>query len=384
MKLSVLIFLSALWLPLTLCAHDADSYGGLYRSRDAGATWLPADGGLFINASNTVAISPIDSNDLLYGTDTKLMRSKNGGRDWHDQASVVAGSIFCVAFVRQSNVMFAANGMQLFRSDDGTNWRAINVSSTAFPIAQIATTTSDVYLAGNDGLYIGSASSEDWRGPVKGLPEEPISALIVANSTPQASIHAVLGGRVWRSLDRGSTWQQGEGDWRDRRIDAIAVHPGEPKILWAAGASRVFKSKDSGATWQPHGNPLPDPNIAIRAVAVNQAGDVIVLSTHRGLMRSADGANTWVKVESALPLHLEPGPLLQDHTDPNVMYVGFSLRPYGEAWRAAQHAAEQKRTDEARNRYTIFVAGVGLISLAVAVLWRRRVGLPHQAEHKAS
>ncbi len=381
MKLSVFISLSTLLLPLALSAHDADSYGGLYRSRDAGATWLPADAGLYINASNTVAMSPTDSNNLLYGTDTKLMRSKNGGRDWHDQASVVSGPIFCVAFLPQSNAMFVANGMQLFRSDDGTSWRAGNVPSTAFPIGQIATTASDVYLAGNNGLYIGSASSEDWRGPVKGLPEEAISALLVVNATPQTSIHAVLGGRVWRSLDRGKTWQQGQGDWRDQRIDAIAVHPGDPKILWAGGASRLFKSKDSGVTWQAHGNPLPDPNIAIRAMAINQTGDVIVLSTYRGLMRSANSGNTWAKVESALPLHLEPGPLLQDQNDPNVLYVGFSLRPYGEAWRDAQLAAEQRRNDEARKRYSFMATGIGFIALAAVLFWRRRIPRAGHLEH---
>jgi photosystem II stability/assembly factor-like uncharacterized protein len=381
MKLSFFVFL-ALLVPASIIAHDADSYGGLYRSRDAGATWLPADAGLYINSSNAIAISPTDSNDLLYGTDTKLMRSKNGGRDWHDQDSVVAGPIFCVAFEPQLNVMFAANATRLFRSDDGSHWHSIHVPLTSFPIAKIVTKNSDVYLAGNDGLYIGSASSEDWRGPVKGLPEEPISALLVANTTPQASIHAVLGGRVWQSLDRGKSWRQGQGDWRDQRIDTIAAHPGDTQTLWAAGASRLFKSNDGGATWQAHGNPLPDPNIVIRAIAVNLSGNVIVLSTHRGLMRSADGAQTWAKIESALPLHLEPGPLLQDHTDPNLMYVGFSLRPYGEAWRAAQHAAEQQRNDEARKRFSFIAAGIGLIALAAGLFWRRRNARSGHLEHK--
>ena len=48
-----------------------------------------------------------------------------------------------------------------------------------------------------------------------------------------------------------------------------------------------------------------------------------------------------------MPLHLEPSPLAQDRIDPNIVYAGFSLRPYNEAWRAAQQAAEQRRSNEA-------------------------------------
>ncbi|MDQ3260710.1 MAG: hypothetical protein M3Q00_07995 [Pseudomonadota bacterium] len=372
MKLSLLEFL--LFSMLLLVApngngHDADSYGGLYRSRDAGATWLPADAGLFINASNAIAISPTDSNHLLYGTDTRLLRSRNGGRDWQDQApQFIAGPVFSVAFDRDGRGGYAANANGLFRSDDGVNWRVLAVPLTAMPIAQIVVGHSNVYLAGNDGLYLGSAHGNDWHGPEKGLPEEAISALLVAQDKPKASIHAVLAGRIWRSADGGNTWQQAAGNWRDQRVDTISADPDEKQRLWAGGASRLFRSDDGGKSWQPHGKPLPDPNIFIRGIAVMQAGAVIVLTTHRGLMRSADGGATWAKIESALPLHLEPSPLAQDGTDPNILYAGFSLRPYSEPWRTAQEVAEQMRRAQARKLNTAIALVIGAL-LLVGAAW---------------
>ena len=231
---------------------------------------------------------------------------------------------------------------------------------------------SDVYLAGDDGLYIGSASSEDWSGPAKGLPEEAVTALLVADAKPEATIHAVVGGRIWRSRDRGNAWQQAAGEWRDQRVDSIVADPSDPKKFWAAGASRIFKSADGGASWQAHAQRLPDPNIVVRAIAVNQNGNVFVLSTHRGLLRSTDGGESWAKVEGALPLHLEPGPLVQDQRDPSVLYAGYSLRPYGEAWRAAQLAAEQTRNQNTRKRYAVFAAGIGIVSIAALMIWQRR------------
>ena len=376
MKLTVFVFLIVLLLPLGSNAHDADAYGGLYRSRDAGTTWLPADAGLFINASNAVAIDPTDSNHLLYGTDTGLKRSQNGGRDWHDQArEIIAGPIFCVAFDSTEKRAYAATATALFHNDANGQWRALDVPLEAFPIAQIVSVNGRAYLAGNNGLYIGNASEQGWRGSAKGLPEEPISALLVAQDKPGVTIHAAVAGRIWRSESDGQSWQQVAGNWTDRRIDTLGFDVGDGKKLWAGGASRVFRSIDNGKNWQAHGNPLPDPNIAIRAIAVSENGQVIVLTTHRGLMRSGDGGVTWAKVESALPLHLEPSPLVQDRSDPNIIYAGFSLRPYNEAWRAAKQAAEQRREDEAHKQMSIVAASVIALLLAAgaAVFLRRRL-----------
>ena len=370
-------FLLTLLVPVfasTARAHDADSYGGLYRSRDAGATWLPADAGLFINASNAIAIHPADSNHLLYGTDTRLLRSQNGGRDWHEQApQQIAAPILSVAFDVDGNSAFAATTDGLFRSESNGQWRAVNVPFSAFPIAQIVAMRGKIYLAGNDGIYMGSANSQDWRGLTKGLPEEPVSALLVDDTTPGANIHAVVAGRIWRSEDDGKSWQQAAGNWRDRRIDIISADLRDTKKIWAGGASQLFRSDDRGKSWQVFGKPLPDPNIFIRGIAISQNEQTIVLTTHRGLFRSADGGASWAKIEGALPLHLEPSPLAQDRHDPNTTYAGFSLRPYNEAWRAAQNLAEQRRNGEARGQITTIVGGAIAIALVIgAGLFLRR------------
>ena len=60
-------------------AHDPSAYGGLFRSRDLGGTWLNADVGLFLNSALAVAVDPSDPNHLLLGTDLGLMRSRTGG-----------------------------------------------------------------------------------------------------------------------------------------------------------------------------------------------------------------------------------------------------------------------------------------------------------------
>jgi len=76
--LSALMFLS----PSAARAHNPSAWGGLFRSRDSGETWFPANAGRFVSGATALAISPADVNHLLLATDSGLLRSRNGGRDW--------------------------------------------------------------------------------------------------------------------------------------------------------------------------------------------------------------------------------------------------------------------------------------------------------------
>src|SRR5262250_1281209 len=75
-------------------AHDASSYGGVFRSRDLGAAWLNADVGLFLNAALVIAVDPRDSSHLLVGTDLGLLSSRNAGRSWAPEArELIIGAV---------------------------------------------------------------------------------------------------------------------------------------------------------------------------------------------------------------------------------------------------------------------------------------------------
>ena len=81
--------LCALVLPLTIAlwpgdvpAHDPSAWGGLFRTRDAGVTWLHVNPGSFVSGALALAVSPMNPNHLLLATDSGVSRSRNGGRDW--------------------------------------------------------------------------------------------------------------------------------------------------------------------------------------------------------------------------------------------------------------------------------------------------------------
>jgi photosystem II stability/assembly factor-like uncharacterized protein len=116
----------------SVSAHDASSYGGVFRSRDLGAAWLNADVGLFLNAALVIAI-PRDSSHLLVGTDLGILSSHNGGRSWVPEArDLIIGAVFALAFSPDGKLATCAAASGVFRRDrDG--WLRAEAPESAIP-----------------------------------------------------------------------------------------------------------------------------------------------------------------------------------------------------------------------------------------------------------
>src|SRR5262245_57291351 len=155
-----------LWFGGVMCllagsasAHDASSYGGVFRSRDFGAAWLNADVGMFLNAALVIAVDPRDSSHLLVGTDLGILSSHNAGRSWVAEGrDVIIGAVFALAFSADGKLAMCAAASGVFRRDqDG--WRRAEVPQSAIPVrALVAGRTNDrFYLLGRSRLF----ASED-------------------------------------------------------------------------------------------------------------------------------------------------------------------------------------------------------------------------------
>ena len=317
-------------------AHDPSAWGGLFRSRDHGARWLPLNEGRFIGGALGLAISPSDPHHLLLATDSGLLRSRNGGRDWQAEApAMLYGSVFAAAFDRDGVRALASTAQGLFRTDDGLTWRRTPLSKEALPARAIAVGLAGrAYVAGASGFWRSDDWGVSWRAESEGLPDGPVSAPIIAVESPEI-IWAVAGGRIWRRAGGADGWSSSDAGMPEGRVDTVASGAGDPARLWAAAADQLYRSDDQGRSWTPAGRPLPESNTSVRGIAVAATTSAIVLTTHRGLYRSADRGWTWQLEEGVLPIHLEAGPLARDPADPDTLYAGFALMPYDEMWRMA-------------------------------------------------
>jgi photosystem II stability/assembly factor-like uncharacterized protein len=318
-------------------AHDASTYGGLFRSRNLGGTWLNADVGLFLNAALTVAVDPRDPNHLLMGTDIGLLGSSNGGRSWSPEAQgLISGAVFAIAFSPDGASVICAAPTGVFRFHDGHWTRALTPDGAA-PGREIAfgLVPDRIYILGNNELFLSEDGGQSYRrlrdGPATDV---PMAALAVATK-PRELLLAVIDGKLMASEDRGHEWQKRGVGSRGDPVDTVVLDPALPNRLWAASADRIFVSDDLGLLWRPVGRPLPEAATQVRGIAADETPTTLVVTTHRGMYRSDDGGRSWILKENNLPAHLEAGPLIRDQRETRTLYAVYSLLPYPEVWRTA-------------------------------------------------
>jgi photosystem II stability/assembly factor-like uncharacterized protein len=313
-------------------AHDASAYGGVFRSRNSGATWLNADAGLFLNSALTVAVDPRDPAHLLLGTDTGLLRSQNGGRSWAPEAKeIVLGAVFAAAFAPDGRGILCAAPSGVFRFGGG-HWERAHIPAGGVPARAIAfgAKPERVYILGREGLFASEDGGRNFA-PISDAPRANVSALAIA-AAPEETVFTLANGALLASADGGSHWERrGPGALA---LDAALVDPATPHRIWVVGRGALSFSDNMGQRWREAGR-LPDPNLSVRGIAADLNATSLIVTTDHGMYRSLDGGRTWQLEESSLPVHLEAGPLTRDPGDMRTLYAVFSLMPYAEAWRAA-------------------------------------------------
>jgi photosystem II stability/assembly factor-like uncharacterized protein len=326
-------------------AHDPSAYGGVFRSRNLGGTWLSADIGLFLNAALVVAINPKSQTHLLAGTDLGVLASRNGGLSWAPEApNLLFGAVFAITFLDDGQGAICAAQSGVFRLYRG-RWTPADVPEAAVPVRAVmpGAAADRIYLLGPQHLFISEDGGQSFRPAAAAA--GAISALSIARSEHEVLL-AVIDGQVMTSEDGGRQWRaRGLGHQGDR-VDQVAADPQVAKRVWAARAGRIYVSDDLGAVWRTLGGALPDAAIIVRGIAANAEATVLLVSSNRGLYRSQDGGETWMLKEDNLPIHLEAGPLARDPGDAGLIYAVYSLMPYAEVWRLASEGGNLlKRLD---------------------------------------
>src|SRR5437763_10419541 len=178
-------------------AHDASSYGGVFRARDLGAAWLNADVGLFLNAALVIVVDPRDSSHLLVGTDLGILSSHNGGRSWAPEArELIIGAVFALAFSPDGELAVCAAASGVFRRDR-QGWLRAEAPESAIPARALVVGSANdrFYLLGRSRLF----SSEDGGrtfAVVPGLPQMSEMTALAAVAGSADTLAAVIDGRA--------------------------------------------------------------------------------------------------------------------------------------------------------------------------------------------
>ena len=322
-----------------------------------------------------MAVAPADSNHLLYGTDSRLLRSRNGGRDWIPEAPAqLRGPIHAVAFDSSGQSAMVSTSVGIFHTQDGSRWLPASAPVNASPARVIAAAARHMYLASATGVFVSEDRGQTWNVGGENLPQGKLTGLAVlaASGSDAEQLFALIGGNIFYSPDRARTWRPRSAGLPAAAVEALALDQDSAPRLWAAAANRVYKSEDAGMTWEQYGQPVAEQNTSVRGIAVRKGMQTLLLTTHRGLLRSEDAARTWTSMEGNLPVHLEAGPLAGDPQERATLYAGFALLPYLEIWRRAEEGGSMLRRIDAWSLAggAAFLLLMGIAG-AFAVTWLR-------------
>jgi photosystem II stability/assembly factor-like uncharacterized protein len=165
-----------------------------------------------------------------------------------------------------------------------------------------------VYCGTSRGNFYGSRDAGATWEPLASGPAFPGSYVtaLVADPAVRGRLWAAVvgelgGGRVVVSDDRGATWRtllQSSG----AVTRALAIAPGEPRMLAAGGDDGVRISADGGRSWRRAGQGVPGL-ISVESLAFDPADRrTLYAGTWRQAFRTQDGGASWRRVAEGMVL----------------------------------------------------------------------------------
>jgi len=148
---------------------------------------------------------------------------------------------------------------------------------------------------------------------------------------------------VWHSPDAGKSWLRHRKPFPlNSRIQALAVLPGEPRGVVAAGDTGVFRSRDGGASWSRLGAAGDLPTVWSLAVDPADPQTLFAGTRPAAVYRSRDGGATWKRLDAPMATECSIGQafvtrLMVDPVDRTV-WAGveidgvFRSRDGGDTW----------------------------------------------------
>ena len=236
-------------------AYVGSEPAAIFRSSDGGNTWEECDGFRAVPESaewgfhaptrdshvRDLRVAPNDPNCLYAGIEVGgMVHSGDGGVSWQQLPGLDA-DIHCVNLSGdRPDRVYVATASAPYRSDDGGGgWEAINTGLDRRYTLHIAAAPDDADLA------LVTVSSNARRG------------------SPQ----------FYRSTDGGRSWKLveglGQGENAEDMVVAFDWDPQEPDQVYAGTDSgELFRSEDRGATWQRL--PVRLSTVAVGALAVGR------------------------------------------------------------------------------------------------------------------
>ncbi len=286
--------------------------GGILRSEDHLDSWIYAN----LPQSQVWSLASDAAGRLYAGTNRGVFRSLNRGVDWeltlHDWYEF-SPPVFSVAVAPNGHV-FAGTNYQagIFRGA----WRSTDGSATWVRIREdggsplCVDPSGHLFASRSDGEGLSRSLDEGDTWEALPLPNTYVTALA---ATRLGTTFAATTIDVFRTLDRGETWQR---TGLVPYVASLVAAPGGD--VFAVAGGNAYRTSDGGEHWSE--TPVEQPGVSLELTSVVVASDGGLLAGGRrgmppcfcgfGVYRSMDLGATWTHtglLAEILSLGVAPG-----------------------------------------------------------------------------
>jgi photosystem II stability/assembly factor-like uncharacterized protein len=249
-----------------------------------------------------LAIDPRAADHILAGaSDGHLYRSSDGGQVWKRLRPGIKAPGFIITAI-------------LFdREKPGAIYVGVK------PLVDLSEETP------GSGIYFSEDNGENFRA-LEGVSGRAVRGLVQSSKDANVLAAAARNG-IYRSLDRGKTWDRltPANDPELMGFHSVAIDPRDVDLIYVGTHHLPWKTTDGGRTWKRAGSKetgmIDDSDIM--AIHIDESNpDIVLMSACSGIYRSTDGCGKWTKIQG-IPYSSRRTHIIYQHpTKPDVVYAG--------------------------------------------------------------
>jgi photosystem II stability/assembly factor-like uncharacterized protein len=321
-------------------SHDGQGGDGLFKSTDGGVSWSRTSTGLPDDADiDAIAIDPIDPLTVYAGSSGSdlMFKSTDGAASWmlSDTGLPDEYKIRAIAIDPATPSTIYA-GLEQTYSSAGGAYKSTDAGATWIPTGSVELAdlhilalvidpgrTQTVYAgavgyANRQGIYKTTDGGLSWTHVLDG---PNVNALAMDPRHPRILFAGTDTGMA-RSTDQGNHWQGDTQGITGLPVQAVEVNPRRSQVALAATVGALYRTTDRGSTWVALTNVVG--KASVQAFAADPIdGDTTYAAAGEWVFKTTDGGRTWAVSSNGLPGHNVIHALAPDPMDPQIVYAAL-------------------------------------------------------------
>jgi len=234
---------------------------GVWKTTDGGQTWRQTTG-WEITEVLSIALNPRVPDIVYLGSAYGVWKSSDGGKTWlpRNEGLRLTNQTFISALLldrdNPDRVFIGTEDGILVSTHGGEHWQPLALQGRAVRVIAQDPVDTRLLYAGTQahGLFRSADKGKTWQAINSGLKHRTVYSIAINPQNPQVLFAGTFGGGVYRSTNGGKGWAQKSRGLTDLNVHALAVHPKKPEMLFAGTINGgIFRSDDGGERWQPSG-----------------------------------------------------------------------------------------------------------------------------------